>query len=171
MKCFTLSLQRYCQIPSGATQKQVTMTSISQKASFSKWLRWSSFLGGSGCVALRPLKMVFVKNTRLHGHLILKFCLNFGNKNTEILLQLSGKRLTTCIIHSFDFTTHNYRMSALQIQCWYKYPISGVFLSVSTRFKILQEKIISWKYASRKKLENVLLTSRFYQDLQNLVWL
>ena len=61
-------------------------------------------------MALPPLKMFFPKNTRLHSHLILKFCLDFGNKNTEIILQLLGKRLTTCIIHKFDFTTHSYRM-------------------------------------------------------------
>ena len=140
------------------------------KASSSKWLWWSSFFRGLVCVALPPLKMLFVKNTRLHTHLILIFCLHFGNKNTEILLQLSGKRLTTCIIHNFNFTTHNYRMSALQIQNWQKYSISGVFLSLATRIKMLQAKIISLKNASAKNFWNVSSTSRFYRDLQNLVW-
>ena len=67
-------------------------------------------------MALPPLKMFFVKNLLLHTHLILKFCLDFGNKNTEILLQLSGKGLSTCIIDNFNFTTQNYRMSTLQMQ-------------------------------------------------------
>ena len=46
--------------------------------------------------------------------------LDFRNKNIEILLQLSGKRLTICLIHNFNFITHNYRLSALQIQSWYE---------------------------------------------------
>ena len=75
-----------------------------------------------------PLKMFLVKNTCLHSHLILKFCLDFWNKNTEILLQLSGKCLTICIIHNFNFTTDNYRIRALQIQTWYKHSISEIFL-------------------------------------------
>ena len=61
--------------------------------------------------------------------IFLKLCLDFGNKNTEIPLQFSGKHLATCIIHNFNFTTHNYRLSALQMQSWYS--ISGVFLTVS----------------------------------------
>ena len=72
--------------------------------------------------------VIILINTRLHSHLILRFCLDFGNKNTEILYQLWGKRLTTCIIHNFKFTGHNYRLSALQIKSWYS--ISGVFLTV-----------------------------------------
>ena len=108
-----------------------------KKVSSSKWLRWSSFLEGSVRVALPPLIIFFAKITRHPTHLILKFCLDFGNKNTKILLQVSGKRLTTCIIHYFSFTTHNYRMRTLQIQSWHKYSISGVFLSLATRIKML----------------------------------
>ena len=139
------------------------------KGKYFKMTAVELFLGGSNCVALPPLKMFFVKNTRLHSHLILKFCLNFGNKNTDILLQLSGTCLTTCIIYKVNFTTHNYRMRALQIQSWYKY--FGVFPSAGARFKILQVEIISLKNASGKNLKNILLKSRFYRDLKNLVWL
>ena len=70
--------------------------------------------------------------------MILKFCLNFGNKNTEILLQFSGKRLTTRIIHNFSFTTHNYRMSALQIQSCYKYYIFVYYSSIPKRGNKIQ---------------------------------
>ena len=127
------------------------MASISQKAISSKWQ--GSLLGGSDCVAFPPLKMLFVKNARLHS-----ICFW---KNTEKLLQLSGKLLTTCIIHKFNFTTHNYRMRALQRQIWYKYP--GVFLSVAARFKILYAETISLKNASGKNLKNVLSKSRLYR--------
>ena len=106
-----------------------SVTSISQKANSSKWLWWSSFLEGVGCVAILPLRNVFfVKNIHLQSHFILRFCLDFGNKNTEILLQLFGKCLTTCIILCLNFTAHNYWLSALQIHSWYS--VFGVFLTV-----------------------------------------
>ena len=107
-----------------------SMTSISQKANSSKWLRWSSFLEDLGCVAILPLRNVFFFFfLTIHAvKAILRFCLDFGNKNTKILLQLSDKRLITSVIHNFSFTAHKYRPSALQIHSWYS--ISGVFLTV-----------------------------------------
>ena len=67
-------------------------------------------------VAMSSLKNAFYKKTRLHSHLILRFGSDFGNQNIKILLYLSGKRPTTCLIHNFSFTIHNYRLSALQIR-------------------------------------------------------
>ena len=88
----------YRQMPSGATQKQL--------------LQWIQLVKMQDCMAMASLKNVSYKKYVLSKLLILRF----RNKNIEILLQLSGKCLTTCLIHNFSFTIHNYRLCALQIQ-------------------------------------------------------
>ena len=100
---------------------------ISQKASSWKQVQWS-FRGLRLCGHAFSKKMLFIKSMRLHSHLIFRFCSDYGNKNIEILLQLSRKRLMSFLIHNISFTVHNYRLSAIQIQSWYS--SSRLFLTV-----------------------------------------
>ena len=86
------------------SEAAASMNSISQSAIPSKQLRWSSFLEGSGGVVTPSLKNAFYKKKkRLHSHLILRFCLDLGNKNIKILLQLLEKRLAITSILPYIF--------------------------------------------------------------------
>ena len=73
-------------------------------------------------------KTLFIENKHLRSLFILIYNSDFGNKIIEVLLQLSEKGLTTCLIKNFSFTIHNYRPSGLQTQSWYSSP--GLFLTV-----------------------------------------
>ena len=111
----------------GYSKAAASVTSISQKANSSKWLWWSSFLEGVGCVAILPLRNVFfVKNIHLQSHFILRFCLDFGNKNTEILLQLFGKCLTLASISLhiiIDWVLYKYTADILFLGCSWQFCI------------------------------------------------
>ena len=145
------------------------MTSISQKGKFLKMTAVELLFRRFSLCSFTSSNNLFCKKYTPSHPFDFEILLGFWEQKYQ--LQVSGKRLTTCIIHYFSFTTHNYRMRTLQIQSWHKYSISGVFLSLATRIKMLQTEIISLKNASAKNLKNILLTSRFQRDLQNLVWL
>ena len=109
-----------------------SMTSISQKANSSKWLRWSSFLEDLGCVAILPLRNVFFFFCKQYmptkpfwdfawilGTKIIKYYSSF---RTNVWLHLSS---TTSVLLHINID-----------RVLYKYTVDILFLGYSWQFYI-----------------------------------
>ena len=146
-----------------------SMTSISQKANSSKWLWWSSFLEDLGCVAILPLRYVFFCKKYMPSKPFWDFAWILG---TKILKYYSSFR-TNVWIHLSSITSVLLHVNIDWVL--YKCTVDILFLGYSWQFYIKIQNFVGgnnqFEKRFRQKFEKCLATSRYYRDLQNLVWL